>query len=286
MPLHALGAVPDTELMPLHRGRNARITSRVYRIFLDASRFSPYGETAGELKGMVATEACARGMKFEFSNAAPRSRRCWHMDTVDGYLRRQGLSLRVTDEGFQDKRYRIRLSGVHRDRYLAAMTSVTGRGKADHEFVEEILPGHSQYTKFYEIARQKLPRLNTVADVIRLFPGSEPSLAPRRREAVSIADGVVAAELLDTIGDGTVGGCPPMTFALTASFDGIRRQGQRIDGELEQHIPDGVELRFRYEGLESRAGLERFPRDNVVMACRLFESLSTKRGWIHPSRRR
>lgn len=280
----SLGSIPNAEDVSSRRTRNARVTSRRYNLALDPGRFAPYVDYSAEWMGIVATEACGQGMNFELDTGSPRYFKCSYIDTVDGYLGRNGLFLQVIDEGLRDSRYRIRLTGVHRDRYLAAMTSVAGRVRASNEFVEEIFPAYSRYAKSSEERRRKLPRLYTVNDVMKLFPGTGKLLEPRRGDAVTIVDGVIAYQLADLIGKGFAGDAAPLTFELSASYTGLWRLGRRIDGELERHMPDNVDFTFGYESLASDTGLEQFPCDNIIAGCHLFDSFCSKRSWVDRER--
>lgn len=281
--MHYLDPVPHPDSIAPHRNRNTKVTCRKYGLTLHATRFSPYEESLPDWINTVAAEACRQGMKFDVDTQPPGKRRRWYVDTVDWYLRRNGLSIRITDGGSHDKRFEIRLNGIHRDRYLAAVTGVAGRGNAVHEFSEEIRPTHSQYVKSCTITRQKFPRIDSLSDAARLFPGIDQYLGSRRDEAVTIVGGMVALELDNTIGEGAFGGCPPLRFELTSTYTGMWRLGRRIDEELEKHAPDIVEFAFRYDCLPDAAGLERFPFENVLLGRRLFESLSSKHDWVDQS---
>lgn len=280
----ALGSVPGAEQASAQGTRSVKLTARRYVLPLDARRFAPYVDCVAEWKGIVATAACGLGMKFELHTGPPRYRKCWYVDSVDGCLRRNGFSLQVMDEGFRDKRYRIRLNGAHRDRYLAMVSDVSGRNRTVRKFEEEIFPTFSRYVRSAEERRYKLPCLHTVADLIRLFPGLDQHLGDRRREAVTIADGMVGSELVDLVGEGSMNGAGPIVCKLTASYCGNWRVGRRIDGELEKHMPDSVDFTFSYKSLPGGGAMERFPRANIVAGCGLLETLYAKRGWMDHDR--
>ena len=149
------------------------ITSREYKLILNSSRFKQREEGSKQFWDLVEFLVKSNHGEIEARKSseiwATEKRTTWYLDTPTLSLSGKGFSLRVREEKGE---YKITLKYRSSDQGLSAVQDVSSTSKdSKPKFEEDIVPpSDSKFSRSNFIEFSSLPKLETMLDVIAIFP--------------------------------------------------------------------------------------------------------------------
>ena len=149
------------------------ITSREYKLILNSSRFKQREEGSKQFWDLVEFLVKSNHGEIEARKSseiwATEKRTTWYLDTPSLSLRSKEFSLRVREEKGE---YKITLKYRSSDQGLSAVQDVSSTSKdSKPKFEEDIVPPFdSKFSRSNSIKNSSLPKLETMADLVAIFP--------------------------------------------------------------------------------------------------------------------
>jgi hypothetical protein len=266
---------------------NRSVTSREYKLMLRADRFHDRRGGAQAYWSLVRFLALdkAGGQIYKEQDEELR-RTTWYLDTPGTELNRHGFALRVREEQGAEKRFKVTLKFRGADRYVSACQDLSCREKVkkgDDKFEEDILPPFlSKFARSASFETDELPRIETMGQVIDLFPGLArlgiPQTTPieivNRFQAHEVAQRL--GQLAFSLAPGVEVDKPDFVVKCCLTFWYLLGEGDEW--------PLTAEFSFDYDLPKADAAhsdrLEHFPPEIVVGSGVLFQSLQRQVGWL------
>ena len=272
---------------------NRTVTSREYKLMLRADHFRDRRRGAAAFWNLVKFLIQEKqGNEVYREQDEVLRRLTWYLDTPGTELRKHGFVLRVREEldaEEADERYKITLKYRAPDRYVGASQDLSCREKIkgkDDKFEEDILPPFSsKFSRSVSFKIGELPELETMGQVVALFPGLAALEIPEDTY-VGMVNGFKAREVSHRIGQLRFvrmpvrrGGEPDFLVKCCLTF-------WYLLGE-EDEWPLAAEFSFDYdlpkEDREDPGHLEHFSPEVVAGTNLFFRSLQKQVGWLDRS---
>jgi hypothetical protein len=239
------------------------ITSREYKLILNNDRFHDREQGCREFWQLV--EYLVKeddGTIDKKQNDDEELRKTWYVDTSELALQRSKFILRVRQE---EDEYKTTLKYRSSDRYLSAAQQIDSLG-GKLKFEEDIMPPFiSKFSKSAAVKTVGKPVFETVADMIKTFPGLQ-QLNLSETTPVAIVNDFVADEVFRKAGQIKFADQEPVLKAAFSFW----------------YLPDGAgtypvisEFSFSYE-----ADAEAFPVAIAEAANNFFTALQKQAGWF------
>jgi hypothetical protein len=201
-------------------------------------------------------------------------------------FRRRGYVIRLREESDNGSRkYKLTLKYRAADRYVSSSIDVSttsdalskyGEKNIDTKFEEDIIPPFiSKFSHSTSIEMDEEPRLDTVVDVMGIFPGLA-NLNISKNNPIQTVNNFKAHEIKRELGKIKFGEKPRVKPCLSFWY---------LLGE-ESEIPLVAEFSFDYDVLENGYDardclLEQFPRHVVEATNIFFTTLQKQSDWIN-----
>ena len=263
---------------------NLPITSREYKLFLNADRFKE--RSAGVEVFFELIQFIVKKEGGEITDDKPKEERRFtsFLDTADLALHRRGFALRVREELSPKPGFQVDLKYRAPDRCLSAEQdlAVAPPRKSELKFEEDILsPFVSKFSHSAKIEPDELPGLHLVKQAADLFTGLKKLDLDENAALVTVND-FIATEVVIKL-------CK-FTFGDKDDED----EKEEIKASLtfwylddsESEYPLLAEFSFGYKAFkqtdeEKEAGiLENFPIKTVEGAGRVFSAIQKQAGWL------
>jgi hypothetical protein len=272
---------------------NRPITSREYKLLLNTERFRDRIDGAKLFWQMLEFLVRNQGNEVIPDAADPDKntelrRTTWYLDTPGFELQRANITLRVRDEAGEKKPFKVTLKYRMPDRYTAAGNNPAPDPdkvkKPDIKFEEDITPPFaSKFSYSASFKAEELPRIETLEDVSRLFPGLKGQDVPATTP-IRVVNGFRAHEVMHYIGKLKLDKMPtPRAARGLPDFVVKVALSHWYLQENEDDYPLVTEFSFGFdanEGDDDR--LEKFPPTVVAGANRLFRDVQNQAGWLSP----
>lgn len=247
---------------------NLPVTGREFKLMLNGDRFRDRAAGVTAFWKLVSFIAKKQGGAAGDEKTKEDRRVVTYLDTPNGHLRQQGLSLRQRREG--ETKFNLNLKHRSPDRYLSAARDVKGVDADKNEFEEDVLPPHtSRFSKSSRVKFKADPALKKVGDLVAIFPGVA-SLKLPADMPVETVNGFEAHEFEREVGKFSFGG-PDVEASLSFWY---------LLGE-EGELPLISEFSFGYPAESTAEGaLEQFHAATVEGANRFFKALQVHAGWL------
>jgi hypothetical protein len=150
-------------------GSNQPVTSREYKLMLNSDRFGDRDKGAERFLDLIELLIRKQGGSIVEKQTKEERRHTSYLDTPQFALRQSGFSLRLREEanGFQ-----INLKFRAADRYISAAQDLSASQPGKIKFEEDILPPFvSKFSHSNSIATDTRPHIESIKDVVSLFPG-------------------------------------------------------------------------------------------------------------------
>jgi hypothetical protein len=275
---------------------NRPITSREYKLLLNTERFRDRIDGAKLFWQMLEFLVRNQGNEVIPDAADPDKntelrRTTWYLDTPGFELQRANITLRVRDEAGEKKPFKVTLKYRMPDRYTAAGNNPAPDPdkvkKPDIKFEEDITPPFaSKFSYSASFKAEELPRIETLEDVSRLFPGLKGQDVPATTP-IRVVNGFRAHEVMHYIGKLKLDKMPtPRAARGLPDFVVKVALSHWYLQENEDDYPLVTEFSFGFDANEGDDGdddrLEKFPPTVVAGANRLFRDVQNQAGWLSP----
>jgi len=150
------------------------ITTREYKLILNSSRFKQREEGSKLFWDLVEFLVKSNYGKIEDGKSsedwATEKRTTWYLDTPTLNLKANDFSLRVREE---EGEYKVTLKYRSSEQDLSAVQDVSSTSKdSKPKFEEDIVPPlESKFSRSNSIEYSQLPNLETLSDLVAIFPG-------------------------------------------------------------------------------------------------------------------
>ena len=148
---------------------NLPVTSREYKLMLNTDRFKDRIKGAEEFLNLITFLIGKEGGSVVEKQDEEEHRQTSYLDTPQFALHQNGFSLRLRE---QAAHFQINLKYRDSDRYISAAQDLSGSAQGKLKFEEDILPPFiSKFSHSNSLETDTAPHLETMKDVISLFPG-------------------------------------------------------------------------------------------------------------------
>jgi len=274
---------------------NRPITSREYKLLLNTERFRDRVAGAKLFWRMLAFLVENQGNEVIPDAADPDKdtelrRTTWYLDTPGYELQRANVTLRVRDEAGEKKPFKVTLKYRMPDRYTAAgnnpVPDPAKVKKPDIKFEEDVTPPFaSKFSYSASFRTEELPRIETLEDVVKIFPGLEPHGIPGVTP-IQVVNGFRAHEVMHYIGKLKLDKMPATRAIGLPDFVVKVALSHWYLQENQDDYPLVTEFSFGFDATEGDGGdgdrLEKFPPTVVAGANRLFRDVQNQAGWLAP----
>jgi len=274
---------------------NRPITSREYKLLLNTERFRDRIEGAKLFWRMLEFLVRNQGNEVIPDAADPDKdqelrRTTWYLDTPGYELQRANVTLRVRDEAGEKKPIKVTLKYRMPDRYTAAGNNPAPDPdkvkKHDIKFEEDVTPPFaSKFSYSASFRSEELPSIETIKDVVKLFPGLEPLGIPPVNP-IRVVNGFRAHEVMHYIGKLKLDKMPATRALGLPEFVVKVALSHWYLQENEEDYPLVTEFSFGFDATEGDDRdddrLEKFPPTVVAGANRLFRDVQNQAGWLSP----
>ena len=270
---------------------NRPITSREYKLMLNTERFRDRKAAASLFWKLLTFLVENQGNTVIPDAADPdkdteKRRTTWYLDTPGYELQRANVTLRVREEVDAKKSYTITLKYRAPDRYTAAGCDVTCTQEVkddDVKFEEDVVPPFvSKFSNSVSFKSKELPGLETIADLVDLFPGLR-QIGMTITTPLAVVNGFRAHEVQHYLGKLKVDKLPTARGAGLPDFVvkvALNHWYLRAD---ENDYPLVTEFSFSCDANAVEADhLEQFPPTVIAGANRLFRDVQNQAGWLAP----
>ncbi|MFC1713944.1 hypothetical protein ACFL6S_09755 [Candidatus Poribacteria bacterium] len=259
------------------RSANRPITSREYKLILKVDQFGNLKKGSKDFWDMVKSLVKDQGGKDVEEQGDVKTRRTWYRDTPEYDLRNNGFVLRLREESDEAEKYKITLKYRSPDRYLSAGQSIKTNG-GERKFEEDIIRGFvSKFSNSVSVRKNKLPKLNNMGKVVKLFSGLEVPGILVDTPIETVSHGFEAHEMVIWLGQFRFGSKPKVKVCLSFWYPHAEEAG-------DDETPLIGEFSFDYDipkkELPKKNGLEKYPIKVVDGAKRLFTVLQEQSDWI------
>jgi len=245
---------------------NRPVTSREYKLMLNSDRFGDRHKGAERFLNLIDLLIRKQGGSVDKQDKE-ETRHTSYLDTPQFALRQSGLSLRLREEenGFQ-----INLKYRGADRYISAARDLSASQTGKIKFEEDILPPFvSKFSHSNSIATGTLPHIETIKDVVSIFPGIA-SLDIDEDTPVKTANDFRALEVVRKL-------CK-FQFEKTET---IKASLSFWYLEDDTDWPLVAEFSFDYDAAENvGSDLEEYSLEVVEGAKGFFSALQNQTGWL------
>jgi hypothetical protein len=246
---------------------NQSVTSREYKVMLNAHRFRDKEQGATEFLELIAFLITKEGgTVIERQNKEER-RQTSYLDTRQFALRQNRFSLRLREEadGFQ-----VNLKYRDADRYISASKDLSASSEGKIKFEEDILPPFtSKFSHSNTIESAEMPQLEVMKKVTSLFPGLK-ELDLDENTPVTTANNFKALEVTRKL-------CK-FRFDETETLKASLSFWYLLN---ETHWPLVAEFSFDYDATTKGEGeLESYSPRVVEGATGFFRSVLNQAGWL------
>lgn len=246
-----------------------RITSREYKLILNATRFLDRETASNAFQDVIGFLAERLGGDIDRQDKE-EARETSYVDTEDFRLRAAGYALRCRYEEDEDD-YKLTLKFRSADLILAEDASVetADARRSRMKFEEDLMPPfRSVFSRSSAIRFKKKPKLATIEDAVEIFPALE-KLELHKKTRLSTVNAFTATEI----------------FRKLCKVD--FKKAEPIKLGLSFWYPDGptgwpliAECAFDFEWDGRKKG---FDLDQVRGANELFRLLQKQPGWFDPA---
>ena len=268
---------------------NRPISSREYKLMLNTERFRKRKAGADLFWKLLTSLVENQGNAVIPDDADPDKdtlirRTTWYLDTPGYELQRANVTLRVREEADAKKRYKVTLKYRTPDRYTAAGfdASCTQEVKKDDlKFEEDVVPPFaSKFSNSVSFKTDDLPQLDTIADVVDLFPAlGQTGIATSA--PLAVVNGFQAHEVQHFLGKLKLDKLPTTRSIELPDFVvkvALNHWYLRAD---EDDYPLVTELSFGCDATPTDGDrLEQFPPTIIAGANRLFRDVQNQAGWL------
>lgn len=248
---------------------NMPVTSREYKLMLNVDRFQDLKKGSEIFAGLLKFLIEKEGGEIKAGRLEVENRWTWYVDTPELALHRRGFSFRIRQESDS---FQIMLKYRAADRYLSAAQDLACTLEGKQKFEEDLTPSFaSKFSKSCSVRVEKLPALDSLRDVMNIFPGlGEHGLDDR--DQLRTVNGLKAYE----------------TVFKLFKFSFERKQSVKSAlsfwalSETATGWPLVAEFSFDFDALEGNSDwdLEDFPATTVAASNRLFRAVQRQAGWI------
>src|SRR5262245_3829794 len=150
---------------------NLPVTSREYKLMLNADRFKDRSEGAQIFLNLIDFLIAKEGGQIIEKQVKEEKRQTSYLDTEELALHQHGFALRLREEAKTPAEFQINLKYRASDRYISAAQDISTTQAAVTKFEEDILPPFvSKFSHSSTIKTNALPDLSTVKKVTSVFP--------------------------------------------------------------------------------------------------------------------
>jgi uncharacterized protein YjbK len=248
---------------------NMPVTSREYKIMLNVDRFQDLKKGSEIFAALLKFLIEKEGGEIKAGPLESENRWTWYVDTPELALHRRGFSFRIRQESDS---YQIMLKYRAADRYLSADQDLACTLGGKQKFEEDLTPSFaSKFSKSCSVRVEKLPALDSLRDMMNIFPGlGKHGLDDR--DQLRTVNGLKAYE----------------TIFKLFKFSFERKQSVKASlsfwslSETAAGWPLVAEFSFDFDALEGNGDgdLEDFPSTTVASSNRLFRAVQGQAGWI------
>jgi len=246
---------------------NQAVTSREYKLMLNSDRFRDRSKGSERFLNLIEFLIHKQGGVIIEKQDNEERRNTSYLDTPQFALRQSGFSLRLREEanGFQ-----INLKYRGADRYISAAQDVSGPDKGKIKFEEDILPPFvSKFSHSNSVKTDTKPQLETIKDVVSLFPGIA-RLGIDENTPVKTANDFNALEVVRKLCKFQFDETETIKASLTFWYLGVDTDWPLIG-----------EFSFDYDaGENDESDLEKYSLKVVEGAKGLFSVVQNQTGWL------
>ena len=246
---------------------NQPVTSREYKLMLNAHRFKDRQQGAEEFLEIITSLIEKEGGEFKTQKDEDK-RQTSYLDTPQFALRQNGFSLRLREE--KPDEFQINLKYRDADRYASAGKDLSASSGGKIKFEEDILPPFvSKFSHSNSIKRAERPTLNVIKEVTALFPGLK-ELGIDENTPVTTANKFTALEITRKL-------CK-FQFEKTEELKASLSFWYLLK---DTHWPLVAEFSFDYDLANKVEGqLESYSPAVVKGASAFFRSVQNQGGWL------
>ncbi len=253
------------------------ITSREYKLMLEANRFQNRAKGVAAFWAMVncliEKTPTANDINPGSTDTPKKERLTWYLDTPAQSLNKNNFVLRLREEEEEGETfYKVTLKYRSPDRFISAAPNLEcTKAGSKTKFEEDVVPFFSsKFSHSTSIELDKLPLLQTIGDVVKLFPGIKDLKLPQDVR-IKTVNGFTAHELVYHPGKFYLGKDNERTKIKCAlSFWYLLSKKDRY--------PLVAEFSFDYD----RDEREGFPLTVAQGSKYLFTALQKQSGWLNP----
>ena len=250
---------------------NRPVTSREYKLMLNTGRFHDRAEGAKTFFDLIEFLIKKEGGSIIEKQDKEERRQTSYLDTPQFALRQNGFSLRLREE--TAKGFQINLKRRAADRYVSAAQDLSSSKAGKIKFEEDILPPFvSKFSHSNSIETAEMPQLETMKELISLFPGLK-SLDIDEDNQVRTANDFKALEVVRKLCKFQFGESDTVKASLSFWY---------LIADTDW--PLVAEFSFDYDASGQNGDeLEEFPVMTVDGASRFFATLQNQTGWLDVS---
>ena len=251
---------------------NLQVTSREYKLMLNADRFQDRGHGSEVFLGLIDFLIKKEGGKIiEVQNKEER-RRTSYLDTLELALHQNGFALRLREESQVNGVFQLNLKHRAPDRYISAAQDLSSSHGGKTKFEEDIMPPFiSKFSHSTSVDNSNMPDLSNMEKVTSFFPGLR-RLGIDGRVAVRTVNEFKATEVVRKLCKFQFGELP--TIKASLSFWYLTE---------ENTWPLVGEFSFDYDAVDAGTGgdrLETYPSAVVEGTNRFFRALQSQGSWL------
>ena len=255
---------------------NLQLTSREYKLMLNADRFQDRNQGSQIFLGLIEFLIKKEGGRIiEVQNKEER-RQTSYLDTFELALYQNGFALRLREESKTDGGFQINLKYRAPDRYISASQDLSSPAGDQTKFEEDIMPPFiSKFSHSTTVETNKTPDLSNMEKVASFFPGLR-RLDIDGNVGVRTVNEFKAAEVVRKLCKFQFG--EPPTIKACLSFWYLTD---------ENTWPLVGEFSFDYDAIDSGTGrdrLETYPSAVVEGTNRFFRALQSQASWLDLNR--
>jgi hypothetical protein len=251
---------------------NHSVTSREYKLMLNADRFKNRDQGSQEFFGLISFLIRKEGGNIIEEQNKEERRQTSYLDTPELALNQNGFALRLREEAKAEGAFQTNLKYRASDRYISADQDLSSPQAGKSKFEEDIMPPFvSKFSHSTSINTSKAPDLSSINKVTSSFPGLK-RLSIDGDTIVKTVNDFKAAEVVRKLCKFQFGE-PPVIKASLSFWYLTDESGWPLVGEFS----------FDYDELNGQTGentLEAYPSRVVQGANQFFRALQSQAGWL------
>lgn len=246
---------------------NQPVTSREYKLMLNSDRFLDRNKGAERFLNLIDFLISKQGGTIVEKQNKEERRHTSYLDTPQFALRQSGFALRLREEA---NRFQLNLKYRGADRYISAAQDLSSSQKGKVKFEEDILPLFvSKFSHSNSVETETSPHIETIKDVVALFPGIAP-LGIDEDTPVKTANDFVALEVVRKL-------CK-FQFEKTEIIKASLSFWYLVD---DTDWPLVGEFSFDYDAAENdESNLEEYSLNVAEGAKDFFSAVQNQTGWL------